>query len=402
MQPISINRSSAQVLPHGGANGAIVTCTNVDKHFLVMDRGDAWRLLFSREPKGSRSFQALNDISLTVPKGEFVGLLGRNGAGKSTLLRTVGGVFTPTGGFVSIAGHVAGLYGLGIGGHELITGREFTRRWLDLNLEPTRDIPAMIEEVREFTELAEYFDRPLRTYSTGMRARLFFATVTAIRAAVYVIDEILVVGDEYFSAKCWRRLRERLANGASGLFATHDWSGMLKVCSQAYVLDHGRVVDSGSAVDVARRYIEIAELEPGIAEFGADLPEAVRLKFAEPGHISLPVTVHKSRNVAFAMSIEAFKPFYGWQHLLHVSPTPLADKPGRYRAEVSIPDLPLAPGQYTLNVFVVDAQGNAVGEHATFDARSWLYGNALGLTIEGDNNAAMASLDLDWTCNAIA
>ena len=391
--------TNLHIVPAAGPSAdrkSAVVCENVDKHYLVMDKGDAWRLLFSRQPKGSKSFRALNDVSLTVPKGEFVGLLGRNGAGKSTLLRTIGGVFTPTAGFVDISGGVSGLYGLGIGGHDMLTGREFVQRWLDLSGEPRATIKEKAEEIKEFTELGDFFERPLRTYSTGMGARLFFATITAVNADVFVIDEVLVVGDEYFSAKCWRRMRERLANGASGVFATHDWAAMLKICSSAYVLEGGHVVDSGKAADVARRYIELDDPTPSIASFAPDLADVVCASHGEELRFSVPIDVMTDEPLCFSMSVEAFKPYYGWQHLLHLNAVPLVKGEGRQTVEVRIDQLPLSAGRYLLNLFVTYNAKTSGGERETLDVRSWLYGNAIQLDVDGHASSALAQLPFSW------
>ncbi len=379
-----------------------VVCRDLSKKYLLMDKGDAWRLLFSKEPKNSRSFAALQDVSFTLPKGEFVGVLGRNGAGKSTLLRTIGGVFTATGGFLSVDGHVSGLYGLGIGGHSLITGRDFARRWLDLNGEPLHEIPAKIEEIHRFTELGDFFDRTLRTYSTGMRARLYFATVTAVNAPIYVIDEVLVVGDEYFSAKCWRRLRERLAHGASGLFAIHDWATMLKICTHAIVLEKGHVIDSGPAADVARRYVEVDAPEEGVADFAPDLPGNFVVRHGEAACLDFPVEVMSDVPLIFSMSVETFKPYYGWQHLLQISPTPFAGKPGRWNVKVSLPHMVLSPGRYLLNAFLAKDEANEFGEYKACAARGWLHGNALWLEVIGTPDKSLSRLQMDWSLARVA
>ena len=381
---------------------AVVVCRDLSKKFLLMDKGDAWRLLFAREPRGSRSFEALRAVSFTVPKGEFTGVLGRNGAGKSTLLRTVGGVFTRTGGFLSVGGHVSGLYGLGVGGHDLISGRDFADRWLDLNGEPRRGIPAKVEDIHAFSELGDFFDRKMHTYSTGMRARLYFAVVTAVDAPVYVIDEILTVGDEYFTAKCWRRLRERLAHGASGVFATHDWATMLKICTHAIVLEKGRVADSGPAPEVARRYLELDALEEGVAEFAPELPDEFRVRQGEAALLEFPVLALTDDPLVFGLSVEVFKPYYGWQHLLHRDPVPFGGKAGRWTVRVSLPRMNLTPGRYLLNFGMSRAKTNKCGAYRPCAARGWLRGNPLWLSVDGEPEESLSHLPMDWSLAQVA
>ena len=378
-------------------HAAVVACRGLSKRFLAMDKGDAWRLLFTRQPRGSRSFEALRDVEFTVPKGEFVGVLGRNGAGKSTLLRTVGGVFTPTGGFLSVAGHVSGLYGLGIGGHDLISGRDFARRWLDLNGESRREIRHKIAEIQDFTELGDYFDQAIRTYSSGMCARLYFAVVTAVNAPIYVIDEILTVGDEYFSAKCWRRLRDRLAHGAAGVFATHDWATMLKICTRAILLDKGRVADSGPAAEVARRYLELEPFEEGVAEFAPELPDEFEVAHGEAALMEFPVHAMTDDQLDFALSVEVFKPYYGWQHLVQRDPVLFAGQTGRWVVRVSIPRMVLTPGRYLLNAFIARK-----GANTTCAARSWLYGNPLWLSVKGTPDESLSHLTMDWSLSRVS
>ena len=269
----------------------IVDVHDVSVRFRDVGARDLWRVILGHPPEGKAVYDALRHVSLDVRKGEFVGLLGRNGAGKSTLLRTIGGIIEPESGEVRLLDHAIGLYGLGIAGHAQLTGRDFTRRWLELSGMPTAQVKESIEEVADFTELGEYFDRPMKTYSTGMAARVFFGAITAVEAGVYLIDEILVVGDEYFSAKSWRRLRARLAGGASGVFATHDWSSMIKLCNRAYVLNSGEITDSGNAPEVARRYIEMPELTPGYAWFNDGLATELHAVSGQDVEWRFPVTL---------------------------------------------------------------------------------------------------------------
>ena len=363
---------------------AVVDVERVSVHFREMRSRDIWRVAFGGQPQVSNDFEALRDISLQVKAGEFVGLLGRNGAGKSTLLRTIGGIVSPDEGRVILTEHAIGLYGLGISGHDSLTGREFTRRWLELSGMPHGRVETAILDVAQFSELGDYFERPMRTYSRGMAARVFFGAITAVEAGVYLIDEILVVGDEYFSAKSWRRMRSRLAAGASGVFATHDWASMVKLCNRACVLDGGRVVDAGNAAEVARRYVQMPELEPSYARFSDGMATSLSAASGHDACWRFPVEISTDSAVDFGMSVEKFMTGLGWQHLLHVSPTLLAVKLGCNEVCVNIPALPLAPGSYLVNVFL---SGYTSDGHISFDAKSWLYGNALHLYVDADRSA---------------
>ena len=230
----------------------VVTCRGVSKSFAIGDQGNVWRIALGRM-EGIPLFHALSDVTLDVPKGQFIGILGRNGAGKSTLLRTVGGIYTPDRGTVAVEGDLTGLYELGTTSHREVTGRDYAERILAMHGIGGAERDAMIEDISDFSELGERFDDWIQSYSAGMTARLFFAVATAGTYEVYLIDEILTVGDHHFQSKCWRRMRERIGNGASGLLVTHDWTAVIKLCAAAHLLDQGRIVVSGSPEYVARR-----------------------------------------------------------------------------------------------------------------------------------------------------
>ena len=177
-----------------------------------------------------------------MPKGQFVGVLGRNGAGKSTLLRVVGGVYAADTGQVMVNGAMSSIYELGLVGNPELTGRTYANRLLTVHGFPRSQRAAMIADIHEFSELGDRFEDPVLTYSAGMTARLFFSTATAGSYDVYLLDEILAVGDKHFQAKCWRRLRDRISQGASGVLVTHDWAAILRMCETAYVLEGGKVI----------------------------------------------------------------------------------------------------------------------------------------------------------------
>ena len=136
-------------------------CRNIAKSFLLNDAVTVWRILFNRV-RGKR-FHALRNVTIDVPKGQFVGLLGRNGSGKSTLLRTIGGVYAPDSGVTVVNGDMSTIYELGLTGNEHLTGRSFSRRWFDVFSARGQKRKALIEDVLDFSELGEAFDRPIRS-----------------------------------------------------------------------------------------------------------------------------------------------------------------------------------------------------------------------------------------------
>ena len=231
-----------------------ITCEGVSKSFALIDRGNAWRIAFGLDASVAR-FKALQDVTFDVPKGQFVGILGRNGAGKSTLLRIIGGAYAPDVGRISVRGAMSALYELGVVASRELTGRQYADRLLMVHGFGARERSEMIADIHDFSELEDRFDDPVQTYSAGMGARLYFATATAGQYDVYLLDEILSVGDQHFQSKCWRRLRDRLSRGATGILVTHDWAAILRLCETARILEGGKVIFSGPADRAVRQYL---------------------------------------------------------------------------------------------------------------------------------------------------
>jgi lipopolysaccharide transport system ATP-binding protein len=331
---------------------------------------------------------------LRVPRGRLVGVLGRNGAGKSTLLRVLAGVYMPSGGIVRVSGDVASLFELGGLGNRFITGREYADRVLRLQGARGAQLDSLLADIEEFSELGDFFDRRIYTYSSGMAARLYFSVATARTQDVYLIDEILSVGDEHFQAKCWRRMRDRLTGGASGVLVTHDWSAVIKLCAESHVLDRGLIAMSGSSDHVVAQYLRIPPPDTSIACF-AGLPEHAGAGSGEDWRLPVDVQIHRAGNVEFAFSIEMLRLGLGWEILMLSSFEPVATQPGKYRITLDVGRLPLAPGRYSLNLFL-RAHAGAASEAVTCDVRSWTVGNALTLDVSGIPGDTVARLPLTW------
>ncbi len=178
-------------------------------------------------------FTALSDVSFSLLPGETMGVLGVNGAGKSTLLKLVAGVSGPTSGSVRVRGTVGALLELGAGFFPEYTGREnatLALRMAGMNASVAKEA---LPGIREFAGIGEFFDRPVRTYSSGMFVRLAFSVATAQRPDLLLIDEALSVGDLFFQAKCITRMKEMLAKDTSLLFVSHDMAAIKSVCQSA-------------------------------------------------------------------------------------------------------------------------------------------------------------------------
>ncbi len=203
-----------------------------------------------------REFWAIKDVSFEVKKGETVGIIGRNGSGKSTLLQMICGTLSSTAGVVNTQGRVAALLELGAGFNTEFTGRENVLLNAAILGFPREGILAKMDQILAFSELGEFIDQPVKTYSSGMFVRLAFSTAIHVDPAVLIVDEALAVGDARFQAKCMRRIQEIKQQGTSIVFVSHDVASVRALCDRAVWLDNGIVVDQGDVFPVTGRYME--------------------------------------------------------------------------------------------------------------------------------------------------
>ncbi len=187
----------------------------------------------------------LRNITFSVARGEAVGIVGQNGAGKSTLLKIVTGTAQPTLGKVRSVGRTAALLELGLGFNQDLTGRENARHAAGLMGLPQESIPGLLNEIEDFAEIGDYFDQPIRTYSSGMQMRVAFAVATAVRPDTLIVDEALSVGDAYFIHKCFKRIAEFRESGTTLLIVSHDAAAIQALCDRAVLIDGGTVVRDG-------------------------------------------------------------------------------------------------------------------------------------------------------------
>jgi len=205
------------------------------------------------------TFTALNDVTVTVPAGRTLGVIGRNGSGKSTLLKLVAGITKPTSGSVTVAGRVSALIELGAGFHPEISGRENVFiNGIMLGL-TKREITRRFDEIVEFAELRDFIDAPVKTYSSGMYMRLGFAVAIHVDPDVLLVDEVLAVGDEGFTHKCLDKFAEFKRRGKTILLVTHALGLVERFCDEALWLDAGRVKGSGDPKRIVGAYITDVE-----------------------------------------------------------------------------------------------------------------------------------------------
>ena len=200
------------------------------------------------------SFLALNNVNIDIKKGEIFGFVGRNGAGKSTLLKVVSRVLVPTEGRVWIKGWVSPLLELGAGFHPELTGRENVFLNGTLLGHSRREIEEHMDEILGFSELGAFMDAPLRTYSSGMIARLGFAVATTWKPEILILDEVLSVGDEAFQLKCQKRMEGFRKERVTSLLVTHSMQVVQSLCSRAAWIDHGVIKVVGTPDEVIKAY----------------------------------------------------------------------------------------------------------------------------------------------------
>jgi ABC-type polysaccharide/polyol phosphate transport system ATPase subunit len=199
---------------------------------------------------------ALDGVTFQLKLGRALGVIGHNGAGKSTLLRIAAGILQPLRGTAIVQGRIAPVIELGFGLEHELTGREniiFNGALLGRSHE---EMTSRMDEIVAFAELGEFINNPIRTYSTGMVARLAFSVATTVDADVLLLDEVLAVGDESFQMKCLKRMSDFRARGVSILYVSHDLNAVEELCDEALWIEHGRVVEYGPTSVVVPKYRE--------------------------------------------------------------------------------------------------------------------------------------------------
>ncbi len=325
-----------------------------------------------------REFRALEGVTFRLPKGEGLALIGENGAGKSTLLKILAGITAPTTGSAEVRGKVASILELGSGFHPEFTGRQnivLNAAMLGLSEEELR---LKMPDIVGFSELGEFIDQPVKTYSTGMAMRLGFSIATQVDPEVLIIDEALSVGDGYFQKKCMDRLRLYVESGGTLLFCSHAMYYVSVFCQRALWLRHGRTEALGPVSEVVREYenflvaksaerIENARVDESVSSarpariVSARLIDPRKDALYEPGEpwelevewesveprlaFHLGVGINRSDGIevcSFASHLDGIPPVTGQRS---------------YTARLAIPSLPLVKGEFTLYIFLMDEEG---------------------------------------------
>ena len=202
----------------------------------------------------SKDFYALQDVSFEIRRGENVGLVGKNGAGKSTLLKIITGVLTPSGGTLEVNGRIASLLELGAGFNPDMTGVEniYMNGLLIGHSRETMD--AKVDDIIAFADIGDFINQPVKTYSSGMFARLAFAVNAFVEPDILIVDEALSVGDAFFQSKCMDKMRSMIQGGVTVLFVSHDTFAVKNLCERAFLMQNGRILMDAPAKDVVETY----------------------------------------------------------------------------------------------------------------------------------------------------
>lgn len=362
-------------------------------------------LFIGTEPTATPGFWVLRDVSFALAHGASIGIIGRNGAGKSTLLRMLAGVARPTAGHVERAARVACLLDLGIGFHPLETGRDNAMMALVLQAGLTRrEARARMPEIEDFAELGPFFDRPIRTYSDGMRLRLAFSTITVLEPEVLVTDEILAVGDQSFQERCNAWFDRFLARGGGLVLCSHELEQIQRLCDRTVWLEGGGIRDVGDSRDVVRHYREAmgtavaggeeGDGEPGTLHAAGQSTgmayEVVDLRLeredgGDPRRLPRDATVLVTADVHGADAVpQVFigivradrTPVYGVaSDMEQAQPVRIHSTVHRYR--LRLPRLALTAGTYWLRAHALDETGTRLYDTVE-----------LGFEVDGDDEGA--------------
>ncbi|MFT7667706.1 MAG: ABC-type polysaccharide/polyol phosphate transport system ATPase subunit [Planctomycetota bacterium] len=342
-----------------------------------------WDMILPGKKRYSE-FWAVKNVYLDIPHGSTVGIIGQNGAGKSTLLKLLTGISKPTTGSVQVQGRVASLLELGAGFHPEFSGRENIYLNCSILGMPTEEIDERLESIIAFSELGDFIERPVKTYSSGMYVRLGFSVAASVDPDIFIIDEALSVGDEHFKGKCTNRLNDFREQGKTIIFVSHDMGSVKSMCQRVVMMDQGEIVEQGSAEKVADEYLKrahargnerLSTVNRGTSEYprwGSGEVEIHRVSMidhkGEEGHVFHTGRPFKLR-MEFTCNEEVKKPVFGIgiyrsdgsyingsNH--HWRDTPIdidVMKPGESgEVLMEFETLPLLQGQYYITTFLYD------------------------------------------------
>jgi lipopolysaccharide transport system ATP-binding protein len=327
--------------------------------------------VFSKRKNPANEFWALQNINLTIEKGERVGIIGRNGAGKSTLLKILSKITPPTTGEIKLRGRVASLLEVGTGFHPELTGRENIYLNGSILGLTKKEINQKLDEIIDFSGVENFIDTPLKHYSSGMQLRLAFSVAAHLEPEILLIDEVLAVGDMEFQKKCIGKMEEVSKNdGRTILFVSHDLSAISSLTNKCVFLDHGQIHSLGSTQDVIGQYTsfqkksttfqqEAAKEQPTVTKVELITSEGSTVQaHGKPLSIVFDIYMPEDDVANMNLSIQIFnqlgKPvIYNW--LFDYNQT-FCRKKGVNTVEISYPKLRLYKGSYFVRVHLAETK----------------------------------------------
>ncbi|UOF91484.1 ABC transporter ATP-binding protein [Fodinisporobacter ferrooxydans] len=231
---------------------------NVTKKFRIYQEKNSTlkeRLVYAGRTK-FKEFFALDNVSVDIPKGKTVGLIGKNGSGKSTLLKLISRILYPNSGEIKVYGRVSSLLELGAGFHPDFTGRENIYMNASIMGLSKKEIDKKLNEIISFSELEDFIDNPVRSYSSGMYTRLAFSVAISVEPDILLIDEVLAVGDYSFQIKCLDRIKLLKNAGVTIVIVSHDHNVIKELCDLVVWLKHGKIMNYGNPNEVVEQYLE--------------------------------------------------------------------------------------------------------------------------------------------------
>lgn len=249
--------------------GTVILAENISMHYpRLKNQTSSVKELFVRLVHRQASIKivkALDDVSLSINKGEVYGIIGKNGSGKSTMLKILSRIIQPTQGRVRIWGKVSPLLGIGAGFHPELTGRENAYIYSALLGRSKKSTDELMSWIIDFAELENFIDDPIRIYSSGMTARLGFAVAIAERPEILLVDEVLSVGDERFKDKCNERFQDFCNSGTTIVFVSHNLGAVREMCSRATWLHLGKSMATGKTNEVLAEYQKYINRKPAVS-----------------------------------------------------------------------------------------------------------------------------------------
>lgn len=369
----------------------VINVEGLSKEFIDIDKMSVWNILTDKPIDKVTIFK---NINFSLEKGSFLGILGKNGAGKSTLLKTIGGIYAPDKGSIRTKGKIVSIFELGSFYNLELTGERYCKDYLEFFGISKKQISQMLSDIKTFTELGDFFFQPIKTYSSGMQAKLLFSLVTSLTADIILIDEFLVVGDEYFQGKAWRRLKEFLVRGASGVMVSHDWVSLMKLTDQSMILDSEKGIEFiGETNKTVQKYLKTEFFksdEVSFFEIEKILETKHEMQSGEIFNFSFKTKVSnsfKSHHFGVSFSIEKYEVGLGWFGVYNgVQEIAIVNDKNIYDINILVNQCHLNAGEYILALFLHEPiQKGKKSTDKVYEQLSWLNGKPIKMTVNDTN-----------------